>query len=165
MVSSDLAAIAGDAAASLKEPFEVAGVRLRSGLAEAFAPCDPDRIREIVMNLLTNALKYTPAGGSVLITTGPGSRKTAKLTVSDTGVGIPPDELPRVTERFFRGKQSAELAAGSGFGLTIVSELVRAHHGDLVISSRPGSGTQVTITIPRAGEVREGGPGRWRATS
>ena len=72
-----------------------------------------------------------------------------RLRVTDTGVGIPPDELPRVTERFFRGEGSAAMAAGSGIGLTIVSELVRAHDGELTITSEQHKGTEVTITLPR----------------
>jgi len=71
----------------------------------------------------------------------------AVLRVSDTGVGIPPHELSHVSERFWRGQNSAEVA-GSGIGLAIVDELVRGHHGTMVITSEPGTGTQVTITLP-----------------
>jgi len=149
LVPQDLAAVAGDAAARLSELFETAGIQLRNELIETSVICDYSRIREVVTNLLTNALKYTPAGGTVLLEAGPYDRKLARLRVSDTGIGIPPDELPHVTERFFRGQRSAEMAGGTGIGLTIVAELVRAHHGDMKITSQPGIGTQVIITIPK----------------
>ena len=84
----------------------------------------------------------------MVLETGPdGSRAT--LRVGDTGQGIPPDELPRIFDRFFRG-QGASGVAGSGIGLAVVSELVHAHHGDLDVTSEPGKGTQVTVSLPRA---------------
>jgi signal transduction histidine kinase len=73
----------------------------------------------------------------------------AMLRVSDTGVGVPPEDLPHLSERFYRGRGSADVS-GSGIGLTIVDELVRGHHGSLDIASQPGQGTQVTILLPRA---------------
>jgi len=110
---------------------------------------------QIATNLLTNALKFTPQGGRVALQTEIAHRdRAARLTVRDTGVGIPPEELPRVTERFFRGQHSQHMAAGSGIGLTIVSELVRAHHGHLSIASEPGEGTEVTVTLPLASGSR-----------
>jgi signal transduction histidine kinase len=91
-------------------------------------------------------MKFTPAGGAVVLETEPHG-EAARLRVSDTGVGIPPDELPRVSERFFRGQRTSDVA-GSGIGLTIVKELVWAHHGNLDLASTPGIGTQVTVTMP-----------------
>jgi signal transduction histidine kinase len=76
------------------------------------------------------------------------------MRVTDTGVGIPGEELPHVTERFYRGTRSSEMAAGSGIGLTIVSELVEAHNGELEIASEPGNGTRVTVTLPLATDSR-----------
>jgi signal transduction histidine kinase len=102
--------------------------------------------------LLVNALKFTPAGGRVTVQTGRNGDHHAILRVSDTGIGIPADELPHVTERFFRGQRSAGVAAGSGIGMAIVSELVRAHHGHLDISSEEGMGTQVTVALPADGD-------------
>ena len=110
--------------------------------------CDPDRMREIIVNLLTNALKFTPADGQVVLETGPGGHGLARLRVSDTGIGIPPDELPRVTERFFRGQRSSAMATGSGIGLTIVVELIHAQRGNFDIASEPGQGTTASITMP-----------------
>jgi two-component system sensor histidine kinase BaeS len=106
-------------------------------------------MREVTVNLLTNALKFTPPGGTVIVGTRPQnlSGEHALLTVSDTGIGIPPEDLPRVSERFFRSPQTAGYA-GSGIGLTIVAEVVRGHHGTMDIASEPGAGTNVTIVLP-----------------
>ncbi len=119
-------------------------------------------MHEIATNLLTNAMKFTPAGGSVLLETGlaeDSGRGLAMLRVSDTGIGIPPDELPLVSQRFFRGQRSAGIA-GSGIGLTIVAELVRGHHGRMEVSSGPEAGTAVTVTLPVAAGPAAAGPVR-----
>jgi two-component system sensor histidine kinase BaeS len=158
----DLADIAGDAAAALADPYEAAGVKLSCELSSVTVLCDRDRVREVITNLLTNALKYTPGGGEVWLEARPDGGGRARLRVTDTGVGIEPDELPHVAERFFRGQRSHQMAAGSGLGLTIVTELVRAHHGEVDITSQPGQGTQVTVTLPQVGPAagRAGGDGR-----
>jgi two-component system, OmpR family, sensor histidine kinase BaeS len=148
LVPMDLSAIAADSAASLSDSFAAAGVNLVRRLNPAWIMCDPDRMIEVITNLLTNALKFTPAGGTVEIETSRLDRESVRLLINDTGIGIPSDELPRVTERFFRGQRSSEMATGSGIGLTIVAELVRAQNGYLHISSEPGKGTQATITLP-----------------
>ncbi|HEX9034887.1 MAG TPA: ATP-binding protein [Streptosporangiaceae bacterium] len=146
----DLAAIAAAAAGDLGESFGTAGVRLELRLTEVPVLCDEDRMREVITNLLANALKFTPAGGNVTLETGPEDGHLALLRVSDDGIGIPADELPRVTERFFRGQRAQEMAGGSGIGLTIVAELVRAHHGQIEFASEPAKGTSVTVTLPMA---------------
>ncbi|MDA8319029.1 MAG: HAMP domain-containing sensor histidine kinase [Actinomycetota bacterium] len=151
LVNADLAEIAGSAAAALADAFAAADIGLEHRLTPVQVRCDPDRIREVVINLMTNALKFTPPGGRVVLAAGPDQGgDAAVLTVTDTGIGIPPDELPHVTERFFRGRRSAEMARGSGIGLTIVSELVRAHQGRVEFASTPGQGTEVTVTLPLA---------------
>jgi signal transduction histidine kinase len=144
----DLADIAAIAADSLSGSFNTAGVSLDRRLTEVQVMGDPGRLHEVITNLLVNALKFTPAGGRVLLESGP-RELHATLTVSDTGVGIEPDELPQIFERFFRGKHAAGIA-GSGIGLTVVAELVRAHDGRLDVISTPGQGTKITITMPRA---------------
>jgi len=159
LMPQDMSSIAADAAASLSDSFAAANVNLVRRLNPAWILCDPARLREVITNLLTNALKFTPAGGTVEVETSRNHGGSARLLVSDTGIGIPSDELPRVTERFFRGQRSAEMAAGSGIGLTIVAELVRAQNGTLCISSEPGKGTQAIITLPGA---RQPDSGRWR---
>ena len=79
----------------------MAGVSLRTDLTPVCIMCDYDRIREVIANLLTNALKYTSSGGEVTVETWPSEPWRALVRVTDTGIGIPPDELPHVTERSF----------------------------------------------------------------
>jgi signal transduction histidine kinase len=143
----DLSDIAATAADSLSGSFSTAGVSIDRRLTEVQVMGDPGRLHEVITNLLVNALKFTPAGGSVLLESGPRELQ-AMLSVSDTGVGIPPDELPQIFERFFRGKHAAGIA-GSGIGLTVVAELVRAHDGRVDVISAPGKGTKITVTMPR----------------
>jgi two-component system sensor histidine kinase BaeS len=146
----DLASIAAEAAGRLADAFASANIRLNTQLRPAIVLCDHDRMQDVISNLLTNALKFTPAGGCVTIQTEQDDNQ-AIARVCDTGIGIPADELPRVTQRFFRGQRSAAMASGSGIGMAIVSELVRSHHGHLAISSEEGVGTQVTVTLPATG--------------
>lgn len=142
----DLAAVAADTAASLARIFDAAGVRLVRQLSTVPVRCDEIRMRQVITNLLTNAAKFTPEGGEVTIQTRQSGR-SAVLCVSDTGPGIPAEELPHLTERFYRG-HGADRTGGSGIGLAIVEELVRAHHGTIDIASQLGEGTQITIEIP-----------------
>ena len=144
----DLAGIAAAAAESLSHRFEAASVTLDRELAEAPAVADQRWLHQLATNLLSNALKFTPPGGRVTIRTrqhGP----DAVLTVTDTGVGIPADELPHIFDRFWRG-QAAAGTSGSGIGLAIAAELARAHGGTLTAASEPGKGTTLTLTLPRA---------------
>jgi two-component system, OmpR family, sensor histidine kinase BaeS len=110
---------------------------------------DPRWLHQMVTNLLTNALKFTPVGGRVTISTfrdGP----DRVLQVTDTGTGIPADELPHIFERFWRGRLAQQTASGSGIGLAIAAELAQAHGGRLAASSEPGRGTRMTLTLPGA---------------
>jgi two-component system, OmpR family, sensor histidine kinase BaeS len=144
----DLADIAATAADSLAGRFETSGITLERRLAPAEVLADPGRLHQVVTNLLTNALKFTPAAGRVTLRTGlPGHG--AELEVTDTGVGIPAEELPHIFERFWRG-QGAARVSGSGIGLSVAAELARAHSGDLAASSEPGHGTTMTLTLPTA---------------
>ncbi|HET9082502.1 MAG TPA: ATP-binding protein [Trebonia sp.] len=144
----DLAGIAGAAADSVARRFETAEVTLNRELSPVPVLADERWMHQVVTNLLGNALKFTPAGGTVTIRTrqdGP----SAVLEVSDTGVGIPADELPHVFERFWRGRAAAR-TSGSGVGLAVASELVRAHGGTLAAASQPGAGTRLILTMPCA---------------
>jgi signal transduction histidine kinase len=112
-------------------------------------PHDPQRLGQVLTNLLGNAIKFTPRGGEVQVTLEP-TNDGAELRVADTGVGINPAELPFVFERFYRGVQAHESrAAGSGLGLSIVRSIVEMHSGRVSISSTPGKGTQVAVDLPR----------------
>ena len=90
---------------------------------------DPHWLHQVITNLLTNALKFTPPGGHVTISTGP-SGAEAVLRVTDTGTGIPADDLPRIFDRFWRGRQATQIS-GSGIGLAVAAELAQAHGGPL----------------------------------
>ncbi|HEY4465680.1 MAG TPA: ATP-binding protein [Streptosporangiaceae bacterium] len=144
----DLAGVAGAAADSLARKFEAAGVSLDQRLSPAGVLADPSRLHQVITNLLTNALKFTPAGGRVTITTGR-SGPDAVLEVADTGIGIAADELPHIFDRFWRGRRATQIS-GSGIGLTVAAELTRAHGGRLEASSEPGTGVRMTLTLPGA---------------
>jgi signal transduction histidine kinase len=110
---------------------------------------DPQRMGQVLGNLIGNAIKFTPTGGEVRVSLQP-TGDGAVVEVADTGVGIDPRELPLVFDRFYRGAQAnRSRAAGSGLGLSIVRSVVEMHNGRVTISSTPGEGTQVTVTLPR----------------
>jgi signal transduction histidine kinase len=144
----DLAEIGGAAAASLAGRFEAAGITLERRLAPVSVLADAQRMHQIVTNLLSNALKFTPAGGLVRLEAGPADGQ-AQLRVTDTGTGIADDELPRIFDRFWRGRRAVGVA-GSGIGLAVVAELVRAHGGAATATSTLGQGTEIVVTLPRA---------------
>ncbi len=144
----DLAEIAASAADSLAGRFEAAGITLDRRLTSVAVLADPDRLHQLITNLLTNALKFTPSGGRVTVQAGPAGAQ-AVLQVTDTGVGIPADELPKIFDRFWRGRGAARVS-GSGIGLAVAAELARAHSGQLNARSEPGHGAQITLTLPRA---------------
>jgi two-component system, OmpR family, sensor histidine kinase BaeS len=146
----DLGQLAAAAADSLSGQFQAAGITVRRELAPATVQADPRWLHQIVTNLLTNALKFTAVGGTVTVLAGPAgtaARPQAVLRVTDTGVGIPADELPRIFDRFWRGRQAARVP-GSGVGLAVAAELARAHGGELTAASKPGQGTEITLTLP-----------------
>jgi two-component system sensor histidine kinase BaeS len=108
----------------------------------------------VITNLLTNALKFTPAGGRVTVEVHADPKDPkgpeAVLTVSDTGRGIRAVDLPRIFDRFWRGSDAAR-TSGSGIGLAVAAGLTRAHGGELTAASTEGQGTRMTLTLPGAG--------------
>jgi len=144
----DLDDLAADAVASLAGQFDAAGIALQRSLTRVEVMADPRWLHQVITNLLTNALKFTAPGGRVTVAAGPDGAQ-AVLTVTDTGTGIPADELPHIFDRFWRGRQAAQ-TSGSGIGLAVAAELAQAHGGELTASSEPGRGTQMTLTLPRA---------------
>ena len=142
----DLGEVAADAVGSLAGRFDSAGIAVHRRLDPAAVRADRRWLHQIVTNLLTNAIKFTPSGGTVTIESGP-AHGGAVLTVSDTGIGIPRDELPHVFDRFWRGREAAK-TSGSGIGLAIAAELALAHGGGLTARSEPGRGTAMTLTLP-----------------
>jgi two-component system phosphate regulon sensor histidine kinase PhoR len=110
---------------------------------------DRDRLVQILINLVDNAVKYTPEGGAVTVTARATGDGALEVAVADTGVGIPAADLPRITERFYRvDKARSRALGGTGLGLAIVKHLVLAHGGELRIESPQQRGTTVRFTLP-----------------
>jgi two-component system, cell cycle sensor histidine kinase PleC len=111
---------------------------------------DPRAMRQICLNLLSNALKFTPKGGRVTLTVGHAEDGGQMLSVRDTGPGIPKDEIPRVLQAFGQGSLAHENAeGGTGLGLPIVQNLIQLHGGTFSLKSEMRKGTEVTVTLPR----------------
>jgi signal transduction histidine kinase len=109
---------------------------------------DLDRVNEVLGNLLANAFKFTPQGGSVELSV-EGIDDAVHVEVHDTGAGIPPDQLPRIFEKFYQAdNQRAAATSGSGLGLAIAKQIVEAHGGRILCDSTPGVGTTFSITLP-----------------
>ena len=103
-------------------------------------------LRQVMINLLENALKFTPPDGRISLDLD-SSTEEAQLTVADSGIGIPSEDLPHVFERFHRGRNAAEYS-GNGLGLAIVKAIVTQHHGRVVLQSKAGNGTLASVTLP-----------------
>ena len=147
----DIPALVGGIVRNHEAQYRAKGVSLSGppGTAAALTcSVDPDRLAQAVINLLANALKYTPQGGSVEVTVGAGGGRVL-IAVRDTGIGIAAGDLPRVFERFYRADASRSRdGGGAGIGLTIARTIVEAHGGTLRAESVPGKGSTFTIALP-----------------
>jgi signal transduction histidine kinase len=121
------------------------GVDVPENLPNVWA--DPTRIAHVFANLLSNALKYTPPGGSISISARAGE-EAVRFQVSDTGIGIPDRYLPRIFEQFFRVPDQGP-GTGAGLGLAIVKEIVEAHGGTVGVESREGAGSTFLFSLRR----------------
>jgi len=128
---------------------EAGGVELTAGSDEpVYVRADPDRLRQVLGNLITNALRATAAGGSVRLRAVRDGR-LARVTVADTGVGIAPSHLPHVFDRFWRADPArGRRTGGSGLGLAIARQIVTDHGGTITVASEVGVGTTFTVTLP-----------------
>jgi signal transduction histidine kinase len=128
-------------------------IKMRLGDMDQVLVCgDRDRPKQVLVNLVGNAINYTPAGGDVVVSLGK-EQNQARLTVSDTGPGISPEDLPHVFERFYRGEKSrtrSKDGKGFGLGLSIAYWIVRNHDGRIEVDSKVGSGTTFAIWLPLA---------------
>lgn len=125
---------------------EATGVQLIASLSEhpLMVHGDVNRLKQVLINLIDNAYKFTPQGGSIRVTTRALDRE-AVLTIADTGAGIAPEHLPHVTDKFYKGDSAKQ---GSGLGLAICREIIALHSGSMALVSEWGAGTAVTIRIP-----------------
>lgn len=116
---------------------------------------DFDRLEQVLNNLLDNALRHTPPGGRVLLQSRELQQGLVQVSVTDTGPGIPPDDVPHLFERFYRAGQNGRVGGpkGYGLGLAITREIVRAHGGEIWATSETGRGTSFVFTLPKAGRV------------
>ncbi|HEX5577617.1 MAG TPA: MASE1 domain-containing protein [Gemmatimonadaceae bacterium] len=124
-------------------------LRVEDGQPELSALADPDKLRQVLLNLVTNAIKFTEANGSITLAADD-AKDQVRISVSDTGIGIPTEQLARVFDPFFQVHQGATRKYGGvGLGLSIVREVVTAMQGDVSIDSAPGKGTTVTVSLPK----------------
>jgi heavy metal sensor kinase len=147
----DLADVADEVVAVMQPLAEKKAVDLARDQGTS-APVDGDQTRllQLLVNLVDNAVKYTPTGGRVAVTVDRLANQ-ARLRVADTGVGIAPENVPHIFERFYRvDKARSRAEGGSGLGLAIVEWIVHAHGGTIAVASETGRGTTFTVTLPLA---------------
>ncbi len=146
---ADLADLATETVEAALPAAAEQGVELRLDV-EGLLPLEADagRLRQVLDNLVSNALKFTPAGGSVILSASNGAGPL-RVEVADTGVGIPHDELGQLFSRFYRASTATRRAIpGTGLGLVIARAIVEGHGGTISLESREGEGTRVTVTLP-----------------
>lgn len=114
---------------------------------ELYLTADPNRLRQVLSNLIDNAVKYTPSGGSIDIEAFQKDQQVG-ITIKDTGIGIPPEELPQIWDRLYRGDKSRS-QRGIGLGLSLVKAIVHAHRGQVEASSTINRGSSFTVYIPQ----------------
>ncbi|MGN1008073.1 MAG: sensor histidine kinase, partial [Butyricicoccus sp.] len=129
------------------QTFRQAGISLRCRLDDTVWPVEPDLFKTLLINLLDNARKAMPEGGEITLTAGRDGDDW-RMTLTDTGRGMPPEAIPRLTEAFYRvDKARARASGGVGLGLKLTAEIVRIHGGELSFASEEGKGTTVTVVL------------------
>ena len=134
---------------NFENDFASKGVDIKFNGEKEIITADKDKISQVIINLLSNALKYTLQGGVVEVTV-KGTDDATRIIVKDTGTGIPPEDLPYIFERFYRADKSRNrLTGGAGIGLTITRAIIDAHKGNIQVKSRINEGTEFIITLPK----------------
>ncbi|WP_106816582.1 sensor histidine kinase [Microbacterium timonense] len=156
----DLRQILYESVASFRPTATAGGVQIEVLADEPLLiTADGFRLRQVVDNIVSNAIKYTPRDGRVRIA-GVVDRDAVTLTVTDTGIGIAADDLPRILTPYFRTAEAQQTSGGTGLGLGISNDIVRAHGGTLSVESQAGEGTTVSVRLPRATDHDTGATGR-----
>jgi len=148
-----LGALAADVVSTFAEEARRRGLQLHVGASEDAPEIsgDPEMLREMIENLVSNSVKYTPAGGRVDVSLSRGEAGDLTLAVEDTGIGIPGDELPSLFEEFFRARNARDLEEiGTGLGLAIVKQIVERHGGRVQVDTAEGRGTRFVLSLPVA---------------
>jgi signal transduction histidine kinase len=146
-VGGVLRGVADLARAGAQEQGVTLQTEVESGLPRSVA--DPDRLRQIIGNLVDNSLRYTPQGGTICLRARTVDGGRVRLEVQDSGSGIAAEDRARVFDRFYRGDRArARTDGGSGLGLAIVRALVEAHGGLVWVQSEPGQGSTFTVELP-----------------
>ncbi len=120
---------------------------------KAVLQADRDKLTQVLTNLIQNAIKFTDPGGTVTVESATKGQGFVYLSVADTGCGIPPEEVGKVFDKFFRGSQSAPQTPGAGLGLAIAKSLVERHGGEIWVESHPGQGSRFSFTVPTSGDT------------
>lgn len=142
-----------DAVVAMRDRANRRGIEIVYSAPETAAPmnADPDRIKQVFVNILDNAIKYTPEGGRIAVTAEL-SQRTLCICFADNGCGIAEEDLPHVKEKFYKANISVK---GSGIGLAVCEEIISLHKGSIQIESKLGEGTQVTVTLPLRAERKD----------
>jgi two-component system phosphate regulon sensor histidine kinase PhoR len=145
----DLGALVRDATTRFRQQAERAGLTISADAPDAPTTIvgDGEWLERALGNLIANAIKFTPAGGSVTVEAAPDGDEHVRISVRDTGIGIDPGQRGRVFERFYKADKGR--GDGTGLGLAIVKHIVRAHHGSVSVESFPGRGATFTMRLPR----------------
>jgi two-component system phosphate regulon sensor histidine kinase PhoR len=140
----------------VKEPAEKKKISISRDQIPSSLSVEADRnyLEQVLINLLDNAIKYTPEGGRVMISAIEKDQREIQFSINDTGIGIPKEDIPRIFERFYRvDKGRSQESGGTGLGLSIVKHLVQAHGGSIWVESQIGKGSTFYFTLPKQREI------------
>jgi len=147
--STDLTALLRETVSAFQSQADIAGVNMELALKDRSLPLeiDPERIRQVLTNLISNALRYSPRGSSIKINlaeSAPGAEGHIRISVQDSGPGIAPEDLPHIFDRFYKSRDSR----GMGLGLSIAKFIVESHGGQITAESSEGKGTTISFSLP-----------------